>query len=56
MISLFTHQPREFFHRFGVTALHAILGWAVVAPFWIPLVYLMAQKPLQATARRLKRD
>jgi uncharacterized protein (DUF2062 family) len=53
MISLFTHEPRQFFHQFGVTALHAILGWAVVAPFWIPLVYLVALKPLQLTARRI---
>jgi uncharacterized protein (DUF2062 family) len=56
MISLFSHQPREFFHRFGVTALHAILGWAVVAPFWIPLSYFIALKPLQATARRMKHN
>jgi uncharacterized protein (DUF2062 family) len=55
MISLFTHEPRQFFLRFGVTALHAILGWSVVAPFWISLVYLVALRPLQATARRLRR-
>ena len=55
MISLFTREPRQFFHQFGVTALHAILGWAVVAPFWIPLVYLVALKPLRVTARRIGR-
>lgn len=55
MIALFSRHPRDFFHQFGVTALHAMLGWAVVAPFWIPLVYILALKPLQATARRIKR-
>ena len=55
MISLFTHHPGDFFRQFGVTALHAILGWAVVAPVWIPLVYLVALKPLQAASRRVAR-
>jgi uncharacterized protein (DUF2062 family) len=56
MISVFTHQPREFFRQFGYVALHAMLGWAVVAPIWIPLVYLIALKPLQASARRIRRN
>jgi uncharacterized protein (DUF2062 family) len=53
MISLFTHQPGEFFHQFGVTALHAVLGWAVVAPVWIPLVYFVALRALRAASHRL---
>lgn len=56
MISLFTHHPGEFIRQFGVTALHAVLGWAVVAPVWIPLVYLVALKPLQAASRRVSRQ
>ena len=32
MMSVFSHHPREFFQRFGVVALHSILGWAVVVP------------------------
>jgi uncharacterized protein (DUF2062 family) len=55
MISTFTHHPRDFLGQFGVTALHAILGWVVVAPVWIPLVYFVALKPLQLTAQRLRR-
>ena len=55
MISLFAHHPRDFLHQFGVTALHAILGWSVVAPLWIPLVYFVALGPLQAAARRIRR-
>lgn len=56
MISLSIHQPREFLREFGVTALHAMLGWAVIAPFWIPLIYFVALKPLQVTAARLRRN
>jgi uncharacterized protein (DUF2062 family) len=55
MISLATHNPRDFIHQFGVTALHAMLGWVVVAPFWIPLVYFVALKPLELAARRISR-
>jgi uncharacterized protein (DUF2062 family) len=54
MISTSTHHPREFFRQFGVTALHAMLGWVVVAPFWVVLVYLLLLAPLQATARRIR--
>ena len=52
MITMFTHHPGDFFRQFGVTALHAMLGWAVVAPVWVPLVYIIALQPLQASARR----
>jgi uncharacterized protein (DUF2062 family) len=53
MISTFSHHPVEFFRQFGVTALHAMLGWAVVAPFWVPLVYFISLRPLRAAARRI---
>jgi uncharacterized protein (DUF2062 family) len=53
MVSLFTHHPGEFFRQFGVTALHAILGWAVVAPIWIPLVYFAALPLLRVAARKI---
>jgi uncharacterized protein (DUF2062 family) len=52
MISQFTHHPGDFFRQFGVTALHAILGWAVVAPVWIPLVYVVSLQALRTAARR----
>ena len=53
MISTFSHHPVEFFRQFGVTALHAMLGWAGVAPFWVPLVYFVGLYPLRAAARRI---
>lgn len=55
MASLFRHHPAEFFHRFRITALHALLGWAVVAPAWIVLGYLLLRLPLRAAAARLER-
>jgi uncharacterized protein (DUF2062 family) len=55
MFSLFRQHPGEFFQKFGVTALHGILGWTVAAPLWIPLVYFAARVPLRAAAHRLKR-
>jgi uncharacterized protein (DUF2062 family) len=54
MISVFHHHPGEFFRQFGVTALHGILGWAVVAPVWIPLVYFLTRAPLRAAAHKIK--
>jgi hypothetical protein len=51
MITMVTHHPGDFFRQFGVTALHAILGWVVVAPVWIPLIYILALQPLRASAR-----
>ena len=55
MISVFTHHPGDFMRQFGVIGLHAILGWAVVAPFWIPLIYFLALSPLRAAASRIRK-
>ena len=55
MISTFSHSPRGFLLQFGTTALHAILGWVVVAPAWIPAVYFVALRPLRAAGARLAR-
>jgi uncharacterized protein (DUF2062 family) len=56
MISTATHHPRDFLKGFGVTALHAILGWAVVMPLWLPLVYFVALPVLRTASRRLSRS
>jgi uncharacterized protein (DUF2062 family) len=53
MVSLFSHHPAEFFREFGATAVHAMLGWVAVAPFWVVLVYFLALAPLRAAARRI---
>jgi uncharacterized protein (DUF2062 family) len=53
MVSLFAHHPGEFFREFGVTALHAALGWVAVAPFWIAGIYFSTLPALRAAARRI---
>jgi uncharacterized protein (DUF2062 family) len=55
MISLFSHHPGQFFREFGVTGLHAMLGWIVVAPFWIALIYFLSLPGLRVAARRIGR-
>jgi uncharacterized protein (DUF2062 family) len=55
MISMATHQPKEFLAKFGVTALHAMLGWVVVMPLWLPAIYFLALPPLRVASRRLSK-
>jgi uncharacterized protein (DUF2062 family) len=55
MVSLFAHHPREFFREFGVTGLHAMLGWVAVAPFWIVLIYFLTLPALRVTARKISK-
>jgi uncharacterized protein (DUF2062 family) len=55
MLSTFSHHPGDFFREFGATALHAVLGWAVVAPIWIPVVYLSLIRPMRWAAGRVGR-
>ncbi|HEY1765451.1 MAG TPA: DUF2062 domain-containing protein [Opitutaceae bacterium] len=35
-------DPKEFFEHFGMTAVHSIAAWAMIAPFWIVLIYVLA--------------
>jgi hypothetical protein len=34
MAALLQSDPAQFLHRFGPIAGHAVLGWAILAPFW----------------------
>ena len=45
-------DPVDFFERFGMTALHAIVAWAIIAPIWIVAVYLVALPVLREVLRR----
>jgi uncharacterized protein (DUF2062 family) len=42
MNQLLWDDPKEFFEHFGMTAVHAIVAWIIVAPFWMVVVYLLA--------------
>jgi uncharacterized protein (DUF2062 family) len=45
-------DPRDFFEKFGMTALHAIAAWSIIAPFSITAVYLLALPVLREALRR----
>ncbi len=41
-----------YFHRFGATALHALVAWAIIAPVWIYVVYRLVHPSLRRAAVR----
>ncbi len=45
-------DPRDFFERFGMTAVHAIAAWAVIFPFWVAITYLLSLPVLREALRR----
>jgi uncharacterized protein (DUF2062 family) len=51
----FQEGPLLFLERFGETALHGVLGWAVVAPLVVGAVYLVLYPILKAMAARRTR-
>jgi uncharacterized protein (DUF2062 family) len=50
MNQLFWDEPAVFFERFGVIAMHAVVAWLLIAPFWSILVYAVARPVLQELA------
>jgi uncharacterized protein (DUF2062 family) len=44
-------EPRQFFRIFGTTLFHAIVVWAILAPFWVALIYQIAMSALREIAR-----
>lgn len=55
MQSMLWHQPGLFFEEFGTTAVHAIVAWILLAPFYILLVYALSL-PLTRSIYRLKHE
>lgn len=45
------NEPRLFFERFGVTVFHTVVAWAVLAPFYIALVYYVMLPILRGVVR-----
>ena len=45
-------DPKDFFERFGVTALHAIAAWALIAPFWMVIIYIFSLPVLREALRK----
>jgi uncharacterized protein (DUF2062 family) len=52
MLDTFWEDPAKFFERFGVDALHAIAAWAMLAPFWMIIIYLIALPVVREVLRR----
>lgn len=51
MSQMFWDEPGVFFHHYGTIALHAIVAWAVITPFWIVLTYMIALPVLRELER-----
>ena len=44
-------DPGAFFHRFGLTVAHAVVVWAIAAPFWVAFIYYTICPILREVAR-----
>jgi hypothetical protein len=47
MVHVIWRDHGQVLHRFELTALHAIVAWALIAPFWIYAVYRLTLPPLR---------
>ncbi len=51
MHQLLWSDPSRFFQDFGVTALHAVVAWAILAPLYIAIVYYVSLPVMRSIAR-----
>lgn len=52
LIRKFHESPGRFFQEFGMTGLHGIMAWLLIAPFTTALVYFILLPPLKGLAAR----
>jgi uncharacterized protein (DUF2062 family) len=52
MLRKFHESPVKFMHEFGLTGLHAIIAWLLIAPLLIALLYWSLLLPLKKMARK----
>jgi uncharacterized protein (DUF2062 family) len=50
LLRKFQASPAKFMQEFGMTGLHAIIAWAVVAPVLIAVIYYSALPPMRKLA------
>jgi uncharacterized protein (DUF2062 family) len=55
LLRRFQEDPLSSIRSFGVSGLHAILGWSVVAPFLALALYFLTVPVLRRAAERMKR-
>jgi len=53
MSALVWNDPTLFFHQFGLTIMYAVVAWAIIAPFYIAIVYHIAL-PITREVTKLK--
>lgn len=51
LANLLWEEPMQFLRVFGMTGLHAIVVWAILAPFWTVAIYHIALPVLREVAR-----
>lgn len=51
MAQAFWESPGKFLHQFGMTGFHAVVVWAIVAPFWVAIVYYISLPILREIVR-----
>ena len=51
LANLLWEEPLQFLRVFGMTGFHAIVVWAILAPFWTLLVYHLALPVFREMAR-----
>jgi uncharacterized protein (DUF2062 family) len=52
----FHESPANFFQEFGMTGLHGIIAWLVIAPFLTALIYFLLLPPLKKLAQIKKQN
>jgi uncharacterized protein (DUF2062 family) len=52
----FHESPVKFFQEFGMTGLHGIIAWLVIAPFLTVLIYFLLLPPLRKLAQITKQN
>ncbi len=55
LLQKFHDAPGGFLHEFGMTGVHAIIAWLLIAPLLFALIYFLLLPPLQRLAN-LKRQ
>ncbi len=48
---MFSHPHYAFWHRVALDALHAIIAWAAIAPFWVGMIYWTSLPMLREIVR-----
>jgi len=55
MNQMLWNEPARFFNEFGASALHAVVAWSLIAPFYIGLVYACSL-PVMRVVHRVKTE